>query len=237
MSASTPAAAGTSKVDRQRMREDRGLAPAQGGADRLPRSPRQQRPLLAFLAVLLIVGGAAVAGLVALRQDQRVPVLTLGRDVSAGSQISADDLTTTQVATDSTLVVRAAQSGSVIGKYARVSLVKGQLIDRTMLSSNGLMSDGQVAVGASLAAGRYPAGGLMPGDTVLLVHVADGVGTTMTGQATIGSVSDAATKSSDPALVVTLIVGRGDAAQVAGASADGSLSVVLIARGNGAGGS
>jgi len=235
MSVSTSTAAGTTKVDRQRMREDRGLAPAQG-TERLPRSPRQQRPLLAVLAVLLIVGGAAVAGLVALRQDERVPVLSLARDVPVGSQISAEDLTTTQAATNSTLVIKASQSGTVVGQYARVSLVKGQLVDSTMISSNGLMSDGQVAVGASLAAGRYPAGGLMPGDHVMLVHVADGEGTEFVGQATMGTVSDPTSSTTGSALVVTLIVNRGQAAEVAGASADGSLSVVLISRGDGVGG-
>lgn len=72
-------------------------------ADRLPPAPRERRPLLAAFAVLLIVGGAAVAGLLALRADTRVPVLVLARDVATGQQITADDLAVTPVASEGLL--------------------------------------------------------------------------------------------------------------------------------------
>lgn len=39
--------------------------------------------MLAALAVLLIVGGAAAAGLLALRADERVPVLAAAREIAA----------------------------------------------------------------------------------------------------------------------------------------------------------
>ena len=50
---------------------------------RLPSAPRERRPLLAALAVILIVGGALLAGLLAARiEDPGAPVRTLVEDVA-----------------------------------------------------------------------------------------------------------------------------------------------------------
>src|SRR6478752_1566356 len=138
-------------TERRRAREDRGLAPAGGGSatDRLPKAPRERRPLLAVLAVLLIVGGAAIAGLLALRQDSRIPVLALSNDVAAGTAISDGDLVTMSVASEGTHLVAADDKDQVVGRYARVSLVSGQLLDTTMLTDTAPLQPGSVAVGAA----------------------------------------------------------------------------------------
>ncbi|WP_029287084.1 SAF domain-containing protein [Cellulomonas sp. HZM] len=233
MTTSTGPAVQDGATDRRRAREARGLAPA-GSApagDRLPRAPRERRPLLAVLAVLLIVGGAAVAGLVALRQDSRVPVLALAHDVAAGAQITAGDLTTTQVASEGTRLVLASQQGQVVGSYARVQLSSGQLLDTTMLTTSGLLTPGKVAVGASLGAGRMPASGLQAGDVVQLVKVADGTGTVLVPQARVSSVGGSDSGSTSSGTVVTLIVDAAQAPTVAAVAADGSLAVTLVSRG------
>lgn len=223
----------TAAADRRRQRDDRGLAPAgAAGVDRLPRAPRQRRPLLALLAVLLIVGGAAVAGLVVLRLDARTPVLALAQDVTAGHRITADDLRSVEVSADGTLLVPAAQADQVVGRYARVALASGQLLDSTMLTGSGYLTDGSIAVGASLAVGRFPASGLQPGDVVQLVRVADGRGTVLVDEATVSAVrtgsDDSATVS---AITVTLIVSESAGPEVAATAADGALSVLLRERG------
>ncbi|MGH3317395.1 MAG: hypothetical protein ACRDO0_14745, partial [Nocardioidaceae bacterium] len=80
---STQQAPGADGQDRQRARAERGLkstrSSSTAGRDRLPSPPRRRRPALAALAVLLIVGGATLAALLALRLDQRVPVM-MARD-------------------------------------------------------------------------------------------------------------------------------------------------------------
>ena len=59
---------GGTAVERQRQRASRGIGRSAGGpANRLPAPPRQRRPALAAIAVLLIVGGALLAGLLAIR--------------------------------------------------------------------------------------------------------------------------------------------------------------------------
>ncbi|MDM7831260.1 SAF domain-containing protein [Cellulomonas edaphi] len=218
-------------TDRRRTREARGLAPAAGvgTGDRLPKAPRERRPLLAVLAVLLIVGGAAIAGLVALRQDSRVPVLALARDVSAGAQITSGDLVTTSVASEGTSLISADSKDAVVGQYARVSLVGGQLLDTTMLVESAPLQPGSVAVGASLADGRVPASGLEAGDVVQLVQVVDGEGTVLVPDARVSSVREG--DSSSGGTVATFIVDASAGPKVAAVAADGSLAATLVSRG------
>lgn len=223
-------------TDRRRAREDRGLTPAGGPAgrgDRLPAPPRERRPLLAAFAVLLIVGGAAAAGLLAVRADARVPVLVLAQDVAAGQRITDDALATTPVAQEGTLLVPASQRDLVVGQFARVSLTAGQLLDTAMLAPTGVLQPGKVAVGASLAAGRVPASGLQAGDVVQLVLVADGNGEVLVPDALVSSVTTPATGTTGAtgAATATFIVAEDEGARVAGVAAEGQLAAVLVTRG------
>jgi hypothetical protein len=225
---------GRDSVDaRRRARDDRGLAPASGATgDRLPRAPRERRPLLAALAVLLIVGGAALAGLFALRADERVPMLQLVHDVPAGVALTRADLQSTPVSSDSALLVPAGAVDEVVGQFARVGLTKGQLLDSSMLTPNSPLTEGSVAVGAQLATGRVPASGLQAGDVVDLVSVADGDGSVLVRGARVSSAHEAGSGAgSSGGLVATFYVDSADGAKVAGVAAAGDLAVVLVQRG------
>ena len=219
--------------DRRRAREERGYASAAAPTgDRLPRAPRERRPMLAVLAVLLIVGGAAVAGLVALRQDTRVPVLALAVDVPAGTEITEQMLTTLPVAAENTLLVPASQQDQVVGRYARLALAQGQLLDTSMLTDSGLLRSGTVAVGGAFQPGRMPASGLQPGDVVQLVNVADPVApSVVVADARVSSVKAAESTSMTAATVVTFVVDAAQGAPVASLAASGDLAVVLVSRG------
>jgi len=232
MSTNTGATTRDGVADRRRARDARGLQSAKGSPvadDRLPKAPRERRPLLAVLAVLLIVGGAAIAGLVALRQDSRVAVLQLANDVPAGVAVTDEDLVTTQVAAEGTQLIGAGSKDQVVGQFARVSLVAGQLLDTTMLSEATPLPDGSVAVGASLADGRMPASGLQPGDIVQLVQVGDGQGQVLVPDARVSSVRDGSDSSGGT--VATFFVDTEVGPKVAAVAADGSLAVTLVKRG------
>lgn len=220
--------------DRRRAREDRGLKPAGAAAraDRLPPAPRERRPLLAAFAVLLIVGGAAAAGLLAVRSDTRVPVLMAARSIAVGQQITEADVTTTQIAEEGTLLIPADQKDLVLGQYANITVTAGQLLDTTMLTGTRTLEDGKVAVGASLAPGRMPASGLAAGDVVQLVQVSEGEGKVLVPDALVSSAAspDAAT-SGTSATTVTFIVDEADGARIAGVGAEGQLAAVLVTRG------
>jgi SAF domain len=226
--------AGDTAQDRRRAREERGVrstAAAGTAADRLPPPPRERRPALAALAVLLIVGGAAVAGLLAMRADSRVPVLVAGADIEAGAQIAANDLTTTRVAAEGTMLVPASQLDLLVGQYAQVAIAAGQLIDTAMVTPSGLLdAPASVAVGATLAPGRMPAGGLLQGDIVDVVHVADRSGDVVVSEARVGRVVSGGTDGAAGA-TITLFVDRSAAPDVSAIAAAGELALVLIERG------
>lgn len=128
---------------------------------------------MGILAVLLIVGGAALAGLLALRLDSRVPVVVLAQDVPAGTQITSANLTTTPVAADGLKLIEESQIDQVLGTYTTVPLTKGQLLDTASLTQTAPIGVDRVQVGIPIEAGRAPTT-LRSGDLVRLVRVGDG---------------------------------------------------------------
>jgi hypothetical protein len=208
--------------------------------DRLPRPPGRRRPGLAVLAVLLIVLGAAVAGLLATRIDNRVPVLVARDRIEIGQQITAGDLAIAEMASSGVSAISSDQASQVIGRYATTEIAPGRLMDRSMLSTSGLLADGSAAVGMALAQGRYPASGLKSGDTVEVVRSANGIGKVITANAVIGTVQNPGNsvfgRSSSSDTVVTVIVAQRDAPAVAAAAVAEQVSLVLLKRGAPAGG-
>jgi Flp pilus assembly protein CpaB len=230
-------------TDRRIQRDARGLRsaqPSQQAGDRLPVPPRERRPALAALALLLIVGGAAISGLIMLRTDDRTPALVFARDVATGQQIEAADLAVTRIAADRVRLIPADQKNDVIGRYAGVSVPAGTLIDTGMLRTKGFLTDGKVAVGLALKPGHLPAGGLQIGDEVDVVAVP----TTSSQSSTSGStkvlvsgarVGGVRTEATSASTLVTVIVSRTRAPDVARAGALGAVSLILVSRGDSAG--
>jgi len=230
------------------------LRPSHGKADRAapgkvrPPSPtKHRRTGLIGLAVLLIVGSAAVAGLLAVRLDSRSAVLVAARPIAIGQQISKADVGEVRVASEGLSLLAASQSGQVIGKYAAQAIPQGRLLDAQMLQQQGFLKPGVAAVGVSVTAGRMPANGLQQGDRVQIIRVTDGVPTVLVASAVI-STPPAAERSGgagglipgggsqDAGGVATVIVNEADAPAVAAASAANQLSLVLVERGKQLGG-
>jgi hypothetical protein len=163
--------------------------PPSATGDRLPRPPRRRRPGFAALAVLLIVGAAATAGLLAIRLDERVPVLVARNTIPAGKQITRADLAQVRVASSDVSLIAADRAGSVLGKYATQTIPGGRLIDEAMLGGSGFLTPGRVALGIVIKPGNAPAAGLRTGDTVKVYRAVDGAGTLLTDNATVAGVS------------------------------------------------
>jgi len=160
--------------DRQRARTARGVGGRAAPSAARPAPPRRRRPAVALLGVLLIVGGAALAGLLALRMDSRDAVIVVNTDVPAGTEITRDMLGQTNAAIDSDIVVPVDSLASIVGTYARVPLNKGQLLDTTMLVRDNPLEGGRIAeVGVPLVEGRVP-DGLDSGDLVRVVRIGEG---------------------------------------------------------------
>jgi hypothetical protein len=185
--------------------------------------------------VLLIVGGAALAGLLAVRMDSRAPVLVVSRDVNVGERISADMLESRNVSGDGLGAIPTDQADQLIGKtYARETLYEGQLLQAKLLRTDPPLEADQAQVGVPLTSGRYPPG-LRSGDAVRLVRIGDaqkpdqalctGLVIEITRGKSSGFGSDA------KASVATVIVPQSVADQVVGATGTDALGIALVGRG------
>ncbi len=228
---------GISVQDRQRDRAARGIrsrsAVAGIGSDR-PSPPRRRRPAIAAIAVLLIVGGAALAGLLALRLDSRVPVLVVTQDVPAGTEITTDVLGTTRVASEGLDLIPESDARSVLGTYASSALSAGQLLDTKLLTTAEPIGADQVRVGVPLQSGQVPPG-LRSGDEVRIVRLGDGtnpvrplaVGLYLESDSVeSGGLSGGATSST-----ATLLVPASAADEIIDAAGNEVLGMALIRRG------
>jgi flagella basal body P-ring formation protein FlgA len=188
------------------------------------------------LALLLIVGGAAGAGLLALRLDSRTPVLVARLPIGPGQQITAAALGTTPVAGEGLNLIPASQLNQLVGRYAATGIPAGRLLDRQMVSDTGLLRQGRAAVGVVLKAGRAPASGLRPGDVVQVIRAMDGNAEVLSSNATVSSVSKAdggslGVGSGDP--VATVVVDVGEAPKIAAAVVSDQVVIVLLSRSGG----
>ena len=205
-------------------------APSRTGGSRLPSAPRERRPLLAALAVLLIVGGALLAGFLATRMDNRVQVLAAASTLRPGHVITADDLAATPVSAEIRTLVPASQIDQVIGRTVRVEVTKGQLLDTSQLTTGPVPGQGAQVVGATLEAGRFPASGLGPGDVVDLVDTSIGAVLAQDVQVLDAVPRSDGAKDWSSGAVVSLIVPQARAANLATLGASGNVAVILTAR-------
>ena len=197
----------------------------------LPSAPRERRPLLAALAVLLIVGGALLAGLLAMRLDQRVQMLAAKDTIKAGQVIDKEDLVSASVSSDLTTLVRADQIDQVVGRTARVEISKGQLLDTSQLATNPVPSGDLQVVGVSVNAGRFPAGGLQPGDKVDIVDIGSQNVIVSDAQVLAAKPSSGTSEDWTSGAVISVLVDKKGSAKLASASANGTIAVVLTASG------
>ncbi len=230
-----------------RARESR--PPQLRGADRLPTPPRQRRPALAALAVLLIVGGAALAGLLAVRMDERVPVVVAARDIPVGTQLTRADLTTALIAADGIATIPGPSLNQLIGQFTNRTLSRKQLLDVTLVEQQGFLRAGMVAVGVPMVPGRVPAQGLQVGDVVQILRVpkdaagpADVKGGVLSPRAVISQTTlqsgesrltgeDQGITMQDGSQAATVLVTTAESSAVARAAAADEISLVLLERG------
>ncbi len=155
--------------------------------------------------------------------------------IATGQRISNADLAVARVAADGLAMIPADQAGQVIGKYASTPIGPGRLIDPSLLTDSGLLSQGNAATGLSLQPGRFPASGLESGDVVQVVRSVDGQGKVISQRAVVGAVQTPSEgvfgDSSTQNTVVTVITPQGEAAAVAAAGAADQVVLVLLSRG------
>ncbi len=192
--------------------------------------PRVQTQWLALGAALVVLAGVMVAWGLS-RAAERVEVVQVARDVKAGQQLQADDLTITGVAYDGVVqgLVPAASLERLVGRVAAIDLAPGALVQVGMWSDEPALHAGEDRVGAVLDAGRYPAG-LTRGDVAIAASI-DGASTVLPVAVRVLDVSDGA----DGDLVVTIAVPTAQSIEVAQLAATDQL--LLVGRAAAGGGS
>jgi hypothetical protein len=172
---------GDTTADRQRARSLRGIGrSARGSQARLPSPPRQRRPGLAALAVLLIVGGALAAYVLAEGLNERVPVLVAKESIPAGTPITDQNTTEEEVAYPENLkLITVDQLAEVEGRglVARTSIARGRLLDTELLVPEApLASGGDYAIVSVLLTPGLSPKDVSPDDIVQVIRAAQDTG-------------------------------------------------------------
>jgi hypothetical protein len=209
--------------------------------ERLPARPRERKPALAALAVLLIVGGALASMTLVLRSSQTVPAIGVARSVARGQRIPPDALRQVQVARSGVEYVPWAQRDQVVRYYAATALVPGSLLAHRQVSTSRMVGAGQVVVGLALKPGQLPAGQLKAGDTVRAYGVVTGGAAAAGGggpgrgvlasAARVYEVSDGDAGSVGESTVqVSVVVDDAEAGPLTQAASNGNVALVLVPR-------
>ncbi|KPC85155.1 membrane protein [Streptomyces sp. NRRL F-6602] len=233
---------------------NRASAPAQPGAgERLPTPPRERKPALAALAVLLILVGALGATVLVLRAGDRISAIKIEKEIPVGAAVTDDAVTEVLVAADESVhYVEWSQLASLKKLKAKYTIPKGAVAVGEMFAEGTGLPEGKVNVGLSLKEGQYPSG-LKPGDTVTAYRVGDAAAKSRNDGAETGSGSAAGAplvESAQIALVreaeegsvssgtlpVTVTVDKAVAGPLAQAAKAGEVALVRLPAGGAAGG-
>ncbi|MGW0813292.1 hypothetical protein ACWD00_08585 [Streptomyces viridiviolaceus] len=224
----------------------RSATPAQPSVgDRLPTPPRERKPALAALAVLLILVGALGATMLVLRAGDRIEVVKVTEDIQAGEAITENNVTSVMVAADSGInYVEWSQLDTIKTYKAKSTIYGGSLAVGEMFAKEEQLPAGKATVGLALKEGQYPAG-IKSGDVVAAYRV----GTS--GSSSSDSDNDASSSSPSSGAIVddarvdtvkddsdstvstgskslTLLVDAADAAALASAASAGEVAVVRV---------
>ncbi|MFF5843223.1 hypothetical protein ACIP4T_14870 [Streptomyces massasporeus] len=226
----------------------RSAAPAQPSVgDRLPTPPRERKPALAALAVLLILVGALGATMLVLQAGDRIEVVKVTAPIPAGGSVSKSNTTSVMVAKDDSIhYVEWTQLNELKKLKAVNAIPAGVVAVGEMFGSEAGVAAGKATVGLSLKAGQYPTG-IKQGDTVAAYRVSSATGSGNSNNNSSSSASsnsviaDSARVSYVPGpkdsgdeivgstnLAVTLTVDSDKAADLAQAASNGEVALVKV---------
>lgn len=224
---------------------NRSAAPAQPGVgERLPAPPRERKPALAALAVLLILVGALGATVLVLRAGDRIEVIKVTAPIAAGESIAeGKNIDHVLVSDDSGLnYVKWEQRAALSKLKAKSAIPAGAVVVGEMFAKSSGLPAGKASVGLSLKEGQYPSD-LKAGDTVAAYPVVSGTSTgkgsaSGSGAAggeplvasarvnTVAAKSDATVSTGN--LNITLLVPQEEVAGLASSASDGKVVIVRV---------
>ena len=189
----------------------------------MPSAPRERKPALAALAVLLVALGAVAAGYLVINAGHRVGAVEITQEVGQGQRIPASAIKEVEIASNTGISYVAWQyANRVAGVYAAVQIPAGTLLTSAMTTATNNLAAGKVQVGLSLKPGQAPAD-LLIGQSVEAFGVGTGTGC---GGGTGGTGGTGTGNAAGPGVPIT----TGTIASVTGSTAsNGSTAAVTLA--------
>jgi hypothetical protein len=203
---------------------------------RLPSAPRERKPALAALAVLLIIGGALGAGLLVIQSGKRVAAIEISQQIGAGQQIPLSAIQQVQITAGSGLAYVPWAEASQVARYFTISTIPpGTLLTRQMVATTGTSVAGRAVLGLALKDGQLPHG-LQDGDHVDVYQVSDaqetcpgGSGGTLAADAVVLAIGAPSAASGSTAIAdVEVAVNPSDAGPVACNAANGIVGIAVL---------
>jgi len=183
---------------------------------------------------LVIIGGLTSWYLIQGVSDTET-VLVTDTAVARGEEITAEDLTTIEVAGGQDLdAFTASQSQSVVGQIALVDIPAGSIVTSGNVGEAIAIENGESIVGVALNTSQLPSYPLAAGDVVRIVETPVSQGeppatTPATFEAVVFTTRfDEATSQT----IVDLIVPESRAADIAARAATGRIALIVDAGGN-----
>jgi hypothetical protein len=225
------------------------LRPAPGGGKAAPPPraavpgpvPRQRRRSILALGVVLAGLGVLAGAWTFTSFSHRVEVLAAARNLPAGTRITAADLAPVAISAGGGIkVVPARQEAQVTGQTAAVAILAGSMLIPADLTTAPVPGPGQQLVPVALKASQLPAGGLVPGDQVLVVATPGAAGQAGSGsgqqpltQAVPATVYQVSAPDDSGTVVVDLLVAAGKGPAVAQQDSTGQIALVVTSGGPG----
>ena len=145
-------------------------APAPGPV-RPPTAPRERKPALAALALLLVAAGVLASVYLQMQAGNRIGVIQITQHVAEGQQVTESDISEVMVAKDSSINYVTWSERDLLGQYtAETDLVPGTLLIGPMLTTTPASAGNLMTIAVVLKAGQYPPN-VGVGDTVSAYYV------------------------------------------------------------------
>ena len=209
--------------------------PTSPAGRRVPSAPRERKPALAALAVLLILGGALGAGFLMLQSGKRAAAIEITQPIGVGQKIPLSAMQEVQIASGTGLnYVPWNEASQVANYYAASTIPAGTLLTNAMVGQVGNLTAGKAVVGLSLKDGQLPAG-LQVGDHIDIYQVSNAPqtcpgtsGSTLAANAIVLAVTRPASQSSSAVADVRVAVNPADGGAVACNSSNGIVGIAIV---------